>query len=67
MGGFSVGTYFHTQATVNDNVEKFQVQITDRVQKVELESKTNSRVLCELAISLKSANAVKICTKEGVL
>ena len=50
---FAAGTYFHTQATVNEKVEK-----------VEERADVNSKILCQMAIGLNVKEAVDICTRE---
>lgn len=50
---FAAGTYFHTQETVNA-----------KVKKVESEAKTNSKILCLIAIDFKVKKAQDICTRQ---
>lgn len=50
---FAAGTYFHTQATVNQ-----------KVLEVEQNSAVNSKILCAMAIEMNVKSAEDICTRE---
>lgn len=50
---FAASTYFHTQATVNAEVGKLKE-----------ESDLHAKILCTMAIDLKTPKANDICTRE---
>ena len=50
---FAAATYFHTQATVNAKVIDLQK-----------ESDLHAKILCTMAIDLKTPRANDICTRE---
>jgi len=62
--GAAGATYFHTQASVNQNINSKVQSLEDRIEANEEETDRNAKISCHIAIALKVKDATDICTRE---